>query len=86
VLNPKVTICYLTLLSQFLVPERDTLFQFAILGLIAIIVALVWFLFIVTMLNYIRGWFEKTHIQKLFNQISGGLFIVLSLKLAFAEK
>jgi len=81
-LNPKTVIVYITLMPQFIDPHHDVNLQLAILGGILIFIAILWFLILVYILDYIRIWFNRKKVQNIFNKVTGIMLVLLAAKLA----
>lgn len=81
-LNPKTVIVYMTLMPQFINTDKNAYFQLIILGGILIAEAILWFLILVYILNYIRRWFKEAKVQNIFNKAAGAMLVSLAVKLA----
>ncbi|UWG98207.1 LysE family transporter [Dehalobacter sp. DCM] len=85
-LNPKTVIVYITLMPQFINPHQNVYLQLVILGAILIFTAIVWFLVVVYILDYIRIWFNKKEVQNIFNKLTGLMLVSLAVKLALEKR
>jgi RhtB (resistance to homoserine/threonine) family protein len=85
-LNPKTVIVYITLMPQFINPHHNVYLQLVILGAILIFAAILWFFIVVHILDYIRVWFSKKHVQNIFNKVTGIMLVSLAVKLALEKK
>jgi len=85
VLNPKVTLFFLSLFSMVITPGTPLLI-ILIMGAIMIINTVLWFSFVSVSLSQkrVRSIFEKY--QNVFNKTLGGLLVALGVKVAFIEK
>lgn len=84
-LNPKVAVFFLTFLPQFVVPERNILLQFLIMGGIYIILTLLWFIIYVYLINYISVWMKKPSTQYFIQGVTGAILIGFGIKLALEK-
>jgi RhtB (resistance to homoserine/threonine) family protein len=84
-LNPKVAVFFLTFLPQFVVPDRNILLQFLIMGGIYIILTLLWFMIYVYLINYISVWMKKPSTQHLIQGVTGAVLIGFGIKLALEK-
>lgn len=84
VLNPKVTLFFLSIFSQFISPAISLSIQFA-LGAEVALVALVWFLMLSRLLSNerIRSGFER--VQGRVMNLMGFAFVALGIHLAFSR-
>lgn len=85
-LNPKTVIVYITLMPQFINPHQNVYLQLVILGSILILAAILWFLIVVHILNYIRIWFSKKKVQNIFNKVTGIMLVSIAVKLALEKR
>jgi RhtB (resistance to homoserine/threonine) family protein len=85
ILNPKVTLFFLSLFTLVIPPETP-LYIMIIISAITIITAILWFSLVAFFLSQtkIRSIFEK--FQNVFNKAFGGLLIALGIKIALTEK
>jgi RhtB (resistance to homoserine/threonine) family protein len=86
VLNPKTVVVYITLMPQFIHTNQNVLLQLVILGAILIFIAILWFLIVVHVLNFIRIWFKKPKVQSMFNKVTGVMLVSLAVKLALENR
>ena len=86
--NPKLTIFFLAFLPQFVIPENGAIIgQFYRLGALMVLVTLVVFGTVAIAAGSLREWIKSPpRTQAWLNRISGIVFVLLALKLAFAEK
>lgn len=88
VLNPKVSLFFLSFLPQFVAPRADFVFlPFLLLGLIFFTTGSIWCLILVGGATGLRRWLKKNRssLGSALNKITGILFIGLGLKLALAQ-
>ncbi|WP_211285176.1 LysE family transporter [Sporomusa acidovorans] len=81
-LNPKTVIVYITLMPQFINPNYNVNLQLVTLGAILIFTAILWFLILVHILDYVRIWLNKKKVQNIFNKVTGIILVLLAVKLA----
>jgi threonine/homoserine/homoserine lactone efflux protein len=88
VLNPKVALFFLAFLPQFTVRDAGNIAgQMVLLGLIFMAQALVIFTLIGIFSGSIGGWIQHRPMAgKYFNWLAGGIFALLGLRLALAER
>ncbi len=88
VTNPKVSIFFLAFLPQFAKPENGSVTaQIFILGALFMMCAFVVFSGVAFMSGKIGEWFNKTtNGEVILNRISGTIFAMLALKLAFVTQ
>ncbi len=86
-LNPKVAIFFMAFLPQFINPEYARGFwPFLFLGSIFITTGTIWCLVIVFFSSFAtRTLKEKAIVKKMMDRISGGIFFLLGVKLAFEK-
>lgn len=86
-LNPKVALFFLSFFPQFIKKEAiDSFTPYWVLGGVSVAIALVWFL----LLSYFAGTFsekfkENPQFNIWLNKMSGVIFILMGLKVAFTE-
>ncbi|SEO95429.1 LysE family translocator [Propionispora vibrioides] len=86
VLNPKASIFYLTLLPQFVTPGENAQFYLFVLGLTAVLIVLLWFLFVASAFGYIRAWFAKPLFRINFQRCVGFMLFSFGVKLALSKR
>ena len=88
VLNPKVALFFLAFLPQFIDPAYPTPFlSFVVLGALFITTGTIWCLLLAVFAAKISALFkENKSTSKLFNRLSGLLFIGLGVKLALMKR
>jgi threonine/homoserine/homoserine lactone efflux protein len=88
VLNPKVALFFLALMPQFIGPDSETkVAAFIVLGLTFVTTGIVWCLVLAVAAGKLRGFFAR-HPQgwRAVSRASGGLFVLLGLRLAMARQ
>ncbi len=88
VLNPKVSLFFLALLPQFVVPTAGhEAWQMIVLGLIFIVQALIIFTIVSIFSHKVRTWLARSPlIARRFNIVQGLLFTIIALQMALARK
>jgi threonine/homoserine/homoserine lactone efflux protein len=88
VLNPKVALFFLALLPQFIDPDSPTkIAAFLALGFTFIATGTAWVLVLALGAAWVRGFFTgRPRVLANFSRASGGLFILLGLRLAISER
>jgi threonine/homoserine/homoserine lactone efflux protein len=88
VLNPKVALFFLALLPQFIDPDSPTkIAAFLALGFTFIVTGTAWVLVLALGAARVRGFFTgRPRVLANFSRASGGLFILLGLRLAISER
>ena len=88
VLNPKVALFFLALLPQFIDPESPTkIAAFLVLGFTFIATGTAWVLVLALGAAHIRGFFtERPRVLANLSRASGGLFVLLGLRLAVSQR
>jgi threonine/homoserine/homoserine lactone efflux protein len=84
--NPKALLFFTAFFPQFLNPAAAQLPQFLILGLTFVCFELFWLMFYAAFASRIAPWLKVRGRAKVFNQLSGVVFIVASLMLATAKR
>jgi threonine/homoserine/homoserine lactone efflux protein len=88
VLNPKVSLFFLSFLPQFVAPQTEFIFlPFLLLGLIFFTTGSIWCLILVGGAARLRRWLikDRSFTGRVLNRATGILFIGLGLKLAMAQ-
>ncbi len=88
VLNPKVALFFLAFLPQFTVRDAGNIpLQMVLLGLIFMAQGLVIFTIIGFFSGSVGGWIQRRpRAGRYFNWLAGGIFALLGLRLALAER
>lgn len=85
ILNPKALLYYISILPQFLSTGEAVTSQIAILTAIVTTVILLWFIFCVYILQYIKLLFTNRKIKAIFDYTVGAILIGLSLNLLLSK-
>lgn len=87
IFNPKVAIFFLAFFPQFINIDSGLVAEsFLVLGLIFMSLTLIWFLIITALISVFANFFTKSKkAQKIISNVSGVLFLMMGLKLAFSS-
>lgn len=80
ILNPKTVLVYITIMPQFLNLDGNVKQQLIVLALILTALAVVWFLFLVTLIDYAKKWLNNPKFQKVFQKSTGLVLIGFGVK------
>jgi threonine/homoserine/homoserine lactone efflux protein len=88
VLNPKIAIFFLAFLPQFIkTSEINNPVPYLVLGFIIFIIALIWCSFLALMGSSVATLFNKNkNAESRLNKMTGIVFILLGLKIAFTKR
>lgn len=88
VLNPKTALFFLAFLPQFVRPDRGSPFvQFAVLGLIFVVMSLVYTILLAWSIKPLGHLFKRlSWLERWQGKITGAIFISLGLKVALQEQ
>ena len=84
VLNPKATIFFMAVFSQFITPETSFLVQFTYAGT-CIVMTGIWFSLVAVVLTNARIKAKFLKFTKWIDRVCGSLLIALGIKLAFSK-
>ena len=84
VLNPKATLFFLALFTQVLTPETPLSWQLAY-GLSLMVMVAAWFSFVAVVLTHKKIRAKLSAVSIWIDRVTGGLFILLGLKVAFSK-
>ncbi|MDT2044987.1 homoserine/threonine efflux transporter [Bacillus sp. 1780r2a1] len=80
ILNPKTILVYITFMPQFININENVNQQLIVLGLILTGIAVIWFLVVVYIIEYVKRWLEKPRVQKVFQKSTGLMLIGVGIK------
>ena len=83
ILNPKAVLVYITIMPQFINVNGNVNQQLIILGSIATILAVVWFLILIFLMDYAKKWFESAKFLKAFQKSTGVILVAFGIRTAF---
>lgn len=85
-LNPKSALFFLTFLPQFLDPSSPAAPQFAVLGLVVVVVAGFWHAALIVLAGRLRQVVARPRVKARFERLTGTVFVVLGSKLVTASR
>ncbi len=87
-LNPKVALFFLAFFPQFISPElMNSPLPFLVLGTTYAIIGIVWFVLLTLFASIFSGRITSNpKIMQRIDKVSGGIFILMGLKIAFSKK
>ena len=80
VLNPKTVLVYITIMPQFINLNGNVKQQLIILALILTLLAVLWFLFLVHVIDYAKKWLNHPKFQKVFQKSTGLILVSFGIK------
>lgn len=85
ILNPKVSVFFLTFLPQFVDPGTNTFIPFLIMGITYTVLTSIWFLLYVYLINQISAFMKRPKAQNMIEGITGTILIGFGIKLALEK-
>ncbi|WP_345783719.1 LysE family translocator [Ureibacillus aquaedulcis] len=85
-LNPKVAVFFITFLPQFVSSQDNAMTELLVMGSIYSLLSVLWFVFYVFCLNYIREWLMSANVQNYLEKLTGIVLIGFGVKLLFTQK
>lgn len=80
ILNPKTVLVYITIMPQFINLDGNVKQQLILLAFILTALAVIWFLFLVTLIDYAKKWLNNPKFQKVFQKSTGLVLIGFGVK------
>ncbi|WP_458104101.1 LysE family transporter [Bacillus sp. PK3-037] len=80
ILNPKTVLVYVTIMPQFINLKENVNQQLIILASILTLLAVLWFLFLVYIIDYAKKWMKNPKFQKAFQKITGIMLVGFGIK------
>ena len=80
VLNPKTVLVYITIMPQFINLNENVNQQLMVLALILTLLAVLWFLFLVYLIDYAKKWLNNSKFQKAFQKSTGLILVGFGIK------
>ncbi|MEK3936308.1 homoserine/threonine efflux transporter [Sporosarcina sp. FSL W7-1349] len=80
ILNPKTVLVYITIMPQFINLDGNVKQQLVVLAFILTFLAVLWFLFLVTLIDYAKKWLNNPIFQKVFQKSTGLVLIGFGVK------
>ncbi|MFC7686445.1 LysE family translocator [Ureibacillus sp. GCM10028918] len=84
-LNPKVAVFFITFLPQFVSSQDNAFIELLVMGSIYSLLSILWFVFYVFCLTYIREWLMSATVQNYMEKITGIVLIGFGVKLLFMQ-
>ena len=82
ILNPKTVLVYITVMPQFINLSGNVNQQLIVLALILTLLAVIWFLFLVYLMDFAKKWLKNSKFQKGFQKSTGLLLVGFGIKTA----
>jgi len=86
VLNPKTVIFYMAFLPQFIDPEGSPLMQSLAVALLHFVIAMIYQCLLAAMVDRARLWLQKPVVSRVFDGLTGTMFLAIGLKLAMEHR
>jgi RhtB (resistance to homoserine/threonine) family protein len=80
ILNPKTVLVYITIMPQFINLNENVNQQLIVLALILTLLAVVWFLILVYLIDYAKKWLKNSKYQKAFQKSTGVILVGFGIK------
>ncbi len=80
ILNPETVLVYVTIMPQFINLNGNINQQLIILASILTLLAVLWFLFLVYIIDYAKKWMKNSKFQKVFQKITGIILVGFGIK------
>lgn len=80
ILNPKTVLVYITVMPQFINLNGNVNQQLIILASILTLLAVLWFLFLVYLVDYAKKWLKNSKYQKVFQKSTGLVLVGFGIK------
>lgn len=85
-LNPKVGIFYISFLPQFIPQSSSPVIWTMGLVMIHVVIGFIWSIFLISAMQSISGYLKQPKFIKYMDRITGSIFILFALKLAFSKR
>ncbi|MFJ8260012.1 homoserine/threonine efflux transporter [Peribacillus asahii] len=80
VLNPKTVLVYITVMPQFIDLNENVNQQLIVLASILTLLAVLWFLTLVYVIDYAKKWLNNSKFQKVFQKSTGLILVGFGIK------
>ncbi|MCY9427406.1 LysE family transporter, partial [Bacillus spizizenii] len=80
ILNPKTVLVYVTIMPQFINLKGNINQQLIILASILTLLAVLWFLFLVYIIDFAKKWMKNAKFQKAFQKVTGIILVGFGIK------
>ena len=85
-LNPKVGIFYISFLPQFIPQSASPVIWTMSLVMIHVVIGLIWSIFLIAAMQSISAYLKQPKFIRYTDRITGSIFILFALKLAFSKR
>ncbi|WAU75706.1 LysE family translocator [Acinetobacter sp. LF10] len=85
-LNPKVGIFYISFLPQFIPQSASPVIWTMSLVMIHVVIGLIWSIFLIAAMQSISAYLKQPKFIRYMDRITGSIFILFALKLAFSKR
>ncbi len=85
-LNPKVGIFYISFLPQFIPQSSSPIIWTMGLVMIHVLIGLIWSIFLIAAMQSISAYLKQPKFIRYMDRITGSIFILFALKLAFSKR
>ncbi|USA55579.1 LysE family translocator [Acinetobacter sp. C32I] len=85
-LNPKVGIFYISFLPQFIPQSSSPVVWTMGLVMIHVLIGLIWSIFLIAAMQFISAYLKQPKFIRYMDRITGSIFILFALKLAFSKR
>ncbi|WP_032812720.1 LysE family translocator [Acinetobacter proteolyticus] len=85
-LNPKVGIFYISFLPQFIPQSSSPIIWTMGLVMIHVLIGLIWSIFLIAAMQSISAYLKQPKFIRYMDRITGSIFILFALKLAFGKR
>ncbi|MCH7380321.1 MULTISPECIES: LysE family translocator [Acinetobacter] len=85
-LNPKVGIFYISFLPQFIPQSSSPVIWTMGLVMIHVMIGFIWSIFLISAMQSISGYLKQPKFIRYMDHITGSIFILFALKLAFSKR
>lgn len=85
-LNPKLGIFYISFLPQFIPQSASPVIWTMSLVMIHVVIGLIWSIFLIAAMQSISAYLKQPKFIRYMDRITGSIFILFALKLAFSKR
>ncbi|QHH95829.1 LysE family translocator [Acinetobacter gyllenbergii] len=85
-LNPKVGIFYISFLPQFIPQSSSPIIWTMGLVMIHVLIGLIWSIFLIAAMQSVSAYLKQPKFIRYMDRITGSIFILFALKLAFSKR
>jgi threonine/homoserine/homoserine lactone efflux protein len=84
--NPKMVVFFLSLLPQFVPAASGGFAAFLPLGLVFCLMTFGWLSLYAVLLHRLRTFFQRPHVRRIFNAVTGSVLVAFGLRLATQQR